>query len=66
MDGLTLLLEEAEPGRAAAEGAKGVLAPALAIRYHGTRCGPLCGMGMITVSLPGGKRPLLEVMWWQA
>lgn len=39
-------------------------APAVAIRYLGTRCGPSCGRGHIMVSVPGQPRPFLVANWW--
>lgn len=38
--------------------------PAVAIRYLGQRCGPLCGRGSIMVSVPGQPRPFLATHWW--
>jgi hypothetical protein len=66
MDALSLLVEEAEAGRAAATDSQGRFSPAIAILYSGAPCGVHCGLGMITVSLPGGQKPLVEVLWWQA
>jgi hypothetical protein len=66
MDALSLLVEEAEAGRAAATDNGGRFSRALAIRYSGKPCGPGCGLGMITISRRGSKRPLAEVIWWQA
>ena len=37
---------------------------AVAIRYLGTRRGPLCGRGHIMVYVPGQSRPLLVQDWW--
>ena len=37
---------------------------AVAIRYLGTRCGPLCGQGHIMVYVPGQSRPFLVQDWW--
>lgn len=37
---------------------------AVAIRYLGTRCGPLCGRGHIMVYVPGQSRPFLVQDWW--
>ena len=37
---------------------------AVAIRYLGTRCGPLCGRGHIMVYVPGRSRPFLVQDWW--
>ena len=37
---------------------------AVAIRYLGTRCGPLCGRGHIMVYVPGQSRPFLVQEWW--
>ncbi|RZJ62424.1 MAG: hypothetical protein EON49_02250 [Acidovorax sp.] len=39
-------------------------AAAVAIRYLGTRCGPLCGRGLIMVSVPGQSAPFLVQDWW--
>ena len=39
-------------------------AAAVAIRYLGTRCGPLCGRGHIMVSVPGQSAPFLVQDWW--
>ncbi len=66
MDALTLLVQEAEAGRAAALNAKKSFASAILVRYAAETCGALCGMGMITLWLPGAKKPLLAVMWWQS
>lgn len=38
--------------------------PAVAIRYLGSRCGPLCGRGSILVHVPGQQRPFLVAHWW--
>jgi len=38
--------------------------PAVAIRYLGQRCGPLCGRGSILVSVPGQPRPFMVTHWW--
>ncbi len=65
MDALWLLVQEAEAGKAAAFNANGAVASAIVVRYLGKPCGALCGIGMITLWLPGAKKPLLEVMWWQ-
>ncbi|MBX9400796.1 hypothetical protein K4L06_05685 [Lysobacter sp. BMK333-48F3] len=37
---------------------------AVAIRYLGTRCGPLCSQGHIMVYVPGQGRPFLVQDWW--
>ncbi len=38
--------------------------PAVAIRYLGQRCGPLCGRGNILVHVPGQQRPFMVTHWW--
>ncbi len=38
--------------------------PAVAIRYLGQRCGPLCGRGNILVHVPGQQRPFMATHWW--
>ena len=45
------------------DGSKALVA-AVAIRYLGTRCGPLCGRGHIMVYVPGQNRPFLVQDWW--
>lgn len=38
--------------------------PAVAIRYLGQRCGPLCGRGSILVHVPGQQQPFMATHWW--
>lgn len=45
------------------DGSKAPIA-AVAIRYLGTRCGPVCGRGHIMVYVPGQSRPFLVQDWW--
>lgn len=63
--GQQLVLDWLERGRALVRlQATGEAVPAVSIRYLGQRCGPLCGRGLITVSLPQGGAPFLAVSWW--
>lgn len=64
-DGRSVVLDSLENGRALVrDEAKGTVVPTVRIRYLGERCGPMCGRGDITVSLPEGDRPFLAVSWW--
>jgi hypothetical protein len=60
-----LVLARLERGEAAArDTAIDRLVPAIAIRYVGVRCGPLCGRGDILAYLPGASQPFLVQSWW--
>lgn len=63
--GQQLLLDWIENGRAMVRlQAMGEALSTVRVRYLGQRCGPMCGRGDITVSLPQGTRPFLAVSWW--
>jgi hypothetical protein len=61
----SLALEALESGRAVVRDRRsGALVPQVLVRYFGSRCGPLCGRGLITVRTPDGEGPFLIVSWW--
>lgn len=64
-EGDQVVLDWLENGRAMVrEPLQGQAVSTVRIRYLGQRCGPMCGRGDITVSLPEGARPFLAVSWW--
>lgn len=66
MSALQLMVDEAEAGRAAIVSRARTFSPRLSIHYIGKRCGPMCGIGIIKVGLPGTPESVVEVVWWQA